>query len=63
MPPPPSTDQQDAINRVREERMKAAAAAGLGSTILTGGLGATDYGGTGKGQPSTLGSASSSTLT
>jgi hypothetical protein len=29
---------------VQQERQKAIAAAGLGSTVLTGGLGASDYG-------------------
>ncbi len=45
MPAAPSTDAQEALQRVREERTRALAAQGLGSTILTGGLGASDYGG------------------
>lgn len=47
-PTPPSTDAQEAITRVTQERQKAIAAAGLGSTIITGGLGASDYGTTGR---------------
>jgi hypothetical protein len=34
--------------RAQQERQKSIAAAGLGSTILTGGLGASDYGSTAK---------------
>jgi hypothetical protein len=48
-PPPPSTAKAEALQRVQEERTKALAAQGLGATILTGGLGASDYGSTGKG--------------
>lgn len=47
-PPAPSTDAQVAIQQVASERQKAIAAAGLGTTILTGGLGASDYGTAGK---------------
>ena len=55
VPPPPSTDAQEALTRVQQERQKAVAAAGLGSTILTGGLGASDYGTTGQTGARTLG--------
>lgn len=54
-PSPPSTDAQEALTRVQQERQKAIAAAGLGSTILTGGLGASDYGTTGTTGARTLG--------
>ena len=62
-PPPtpaaPSTDAQDALNRVQEEKQKAIAAAGLGSTVLTGGLGASDYGTAGSSGTTKLGNTSS----
>lgn len=48
-PAAPSTANEEAIARARDERMKALAAQGLGSTILTGGLGASDYTSAGKG--------------
>ena len=56
-PPPaaPSTDAQTALNRVQEEKQKAIAAAGLGSTVLTGGLGASDYGTAGNSGTTKLG--------
>lgn len=49
LPPAPSTDAATALARVQNEQAKALAAQGLGSTILTGGLGASDYGVAGKG--------------
>jgi hypothetical protein len=55
MPAAPSTDAQEALTRVTQERQKAIAAAGLGSTIITGGLGASDYGTTGASGAKTLG--------
>jgi len=48
LPPPPSNDAQESLLRAQQERQKSIAAAGLGSTILTGGLGASDYGSTAK---------------
>ena len=48
-PPVPTTDNAEAIARARDERTKALAAGGLGTTILTGGLGAADYSTAGKG--------------
>lgn len=54
-PPAPSTDAQEALTRVREERTRALAAQGLGATILTGGLGASDYGTAGKSGATVLG--------
>lgn len=55
MPAPPSTDAQESLQRVREERTRALAAQGLGATILTGGLGASDYGTAGKSGATVLG--------
>lgn len=49
LPPAPSTDAATALARVNAERTKALAAQGLGSTVLTGGLGASDFGTAGKG--------------
>lgn len=54
-PAPPSTDAQEALTRVREERTRALAAQGLGATVLTGGLGAADYGTAGKSGATVLG--------
>jgi len=48
LPPQPSTNAQEALQRVQTEKQRAIAAQGLGATILTGGLGATDYGAAGK---------------
>lgn len=48
-PPVPTTDNAEAIARTRDERTKALAAQGLGTTILTGGLGASDFQTAGKG--------------
>lgn len=56
MPAAPSADAAEALQRAQQERTKAIAAAGLGSTILTGGLGASDYGTSGKSGVTTLGS-------
>lgn len=58
-PTAPSTDAQTALTRVQGEKQKAIAAAGLGSTVLTGGLGATDYGSAGKGGVTKLGTTAS----
>jgi hypothetical protein len=57
-PTAPSTDSQEALTRVQQEKTKAIAAAGLGSTVLTGGLGATDYGTAGKAGVTKLGTTS-----
>jgi hypothetical protein len=55
-PAAPSTDAQEALSRVQSEKQKAIAAAGLGATVLTGGLGATDYGTAGQSGTTRLGS-------
>lgn len=49
LPPAPSTDAATALARVQSERVKALAATGMGGNILTGGLGASDFGTAGKG--------------
>jgi hypothetical protein len=56
-PPPaaPSADAAEALTRAQQERAKSIAAAGLGSTILTGGLGSSDYDTTGKRGTAVLG--------
>ena len=54
-PAAPSTDAQEALNRVQQEKAKAIAASGLGSTVLTGGLGASDYSSAGQGGSTKLG--------
>lgn len=57
-PAAPSTDAQTALTRVQDEKQKAIAAAGLGATVLTGGLGASDYGTAGSSGVTKLGSTS-----
>lgn len=44
LPPAPTTDAAENLARVQGEKEKAIRAQGLGATILTGGLGASDYG-------------------
>lgn len=47
LPPKPTTDDSASLARVEAERMRAIAAQGRQSTIVTGGLGASDFGSAG----------------
>jgi len=60
LPPQPTTDAAENLARVQQEKEKAIRASGLGATILTGGLGASDYGAAGQATTgaTTLGSTS-----
>lgn len=48
LPASPTTNDSENLARVAAEKQKAVAAAGLGSTIITGGLGASDFDTAGK---------------
>lgn len=61
LPPAPSPDAQEALNRVNQERAKALAATGLGTTMLTGGLGASDFGNAGRSATTVLGQTNQQT--
>jgi hypothetical protein len=50
MPPPPEPPKETDAEiraRVEQERMRALNASGLGATVITGGLGASDFGAAG----------------
>jgi hypothetical protein len=48
LPPPPKETDSDIMARQQAERQKALAAQGMGATVITGGLGASDFDNAGK---------------
>lgn len=48
LPPKPTENDAETLARAEQERQRAIAAGGLGSTIVTGGLGASDFSSAGR---------------